>query len=426
MQTAKKYKKILAQTVDNGTVFCVCRAQLVVVILCGICYNVTMTKKVVLAVVAVATIAVLSLGLCACTLVVDGIDVGDYVGVQYTTYEYFNTYCTVSCYLPSSDKKAFEELWEGEIKEMIGNIEGCLSLDGENSDVAAFNAAAAGETIEISKTAFDAFFLAKEAYGVTGGAFNPAIALSVDLWGFSPRFNEGDYVASEPYDRKDYKNELPSDEYVAAFAGLSDFSQTEIREEDGAYFVRKADVTATVGGEVYTQQLDLSGIGKGYCADAIAAVMRKHGYKFGYVNIGGSSMTMLKNARKESGADLGEWSAKVLSPLNDGSSYFKAYLKDVSLATSGGYQQNYEIKGVRYSHILDPFTGAPYASDVLTATVYGENAALADAYSTAMCVLGKDGAVALAGRLEGYTYTLAYDDGKGGFRVLSNADGALL
>lgn len=385
-----------------------------------------MAKKVISAAVVVATVAALALGLCACTLVVDGVDVSDYVGVQYTTYEHFNTYCTVSCYLPSSEKAAFEKLWEGEIKETIRDIEDSLSLDGEKSDVAAFNAAGAGETTEISRTTFDALRLAKEAYEVTGGAFNPAIALSVDLWGFSPRFNEGDYVPSEPYDRADYKSELPADEYVEAFASLADFSLTEVFEDDGSYYVRKADLTATVGGETYTQQLDLSGIGKGYCADAIAAIMREHGYLFGYVNIGGSSMSMLKNARKESGADLGEWSTKVLSPLNDGSSYFKAYLKDVSLATSGGYQQNYETGGVRYSHIIDPFTGAPYKSDVLTATVYGESAALADAYSTAMCVLGKEGASALAGRIAGYVYTIAYDDGNGGFKVLTNVDGTLL
>lgn len=381
-----------------------------------------MTKKTFKVIGALSVALVLVAGLCGCSIVVDGVDVTAYTGVQYTTYDYFNTYCTLSCYLPADKSKELEALWNGEIRDALRKVDGSMSVDGEDSDIRAFNLAPAGAEVEISKVTFDALTLAKQAYEDTGGAFNPALALSVDLWGFSPRFNAENYVPEKPYDREDYKSVLPDDRYVVAFRSLSDFSQTRIYEKDGAFYVRKSGASAEVDGVTYTQQLNLSGIGKGYCADLIAEILRENGFAFGYVSIGGSSVALLKNARKEAGADLGEWSVSVLSPTAAGEYYFKAYLKDKSLSTSGSYQQYYEIEGVRYSHIVDPATGAPYQSDILTASVYGENAALCDAYSTAMCVLGSEKALELAAKLDGYTYTFAVTEADG-FKVSTNADG---
>lgn len=394
----------------------------VVVFDAGICYNKAMAKKAFRTVAALVIAVLCAIGLSGCKIVVDGVDATDYTGVQYTTYDYFNTYCSVSCYLPASETERFKELWDNDIREVLNAVSGSVSVDGETSSIAAFNNAKAGEKIEIDKTAYDALTLAKQAYETTGGAFNPAIALSVDLWGFSPRFNGEEYVASAPYDRADYRAQLPEEKYVQAFKTLADFSKTSVYEEDGRYYAVKADIAVTVDGREYTQQLNLNGIGKGYCADLIAGLMRENGFEFGYVSIGGSSLSVLKNARKEVGTETGKWSVSVLSPVDSGKNYFKVYLKDTSLATSGGYQQYYEINGKRYSHIIDPATGAPYNSDVLTASVYGENAALCDAYSTALCVLGEEKAAEFMKSLDGYTYTMAIKTGDR-FRVVTNAEG---
>lgn len=396
----------------------------VVVFVARVCYNIHMTQKSIRTAV-VALVLAFTLALCGCSVVVDGIDVTDYTGKQYTTYDFFNTNVTVSCYLPAEDSDRLEALWQGGIRSELEKISSLLSGDGENSDIAAFNRAAAGETLKIDALTYEVLSLAGQAYEDTDGAFNPALALSVDLWGFSARFNKEGYSPTEPYDRADYKNELPDERYVEAFLSLSDFSETEIYEKDGEYFVVKSPATAEVDGRTYTQQIDLSGIGKGYAADAIADLLRQNGFEFGYVDIGASSMSLMKNARKESGAELGQWSVSVLSPTESGKYYFRAYVKDASLSTSGNYQQFYETGGVRYSHIIDPATGAPYASDVLTASVFGENAALCDAYSTAFCVLGSEKASELASRLEGYTYAMAVRT-EDGFRVLSNVQGKQL
>lgn len=377
-------------------------------------------KRLKTAVAALA--AALLFSLCACSVVVDGTDVTDYTGVQYTTYGFFNTNTTVSCYLPAGETEKLKSLWDGEIRDTLERISSLLSQDGDDSDVMAFNTAGPGETVEIDALTYRVLSLAKRAYAETDGAFNPALALSVDLWGFSARFNKDGYAPTTPYDRADYRNELPDEKYVKAFLSLSDFSGTELYEKDGKYFVIKSTAIAEVDGKEYTQQLDLSGIGKGYAADVIADILRANGFEFGYVDIGASSMSLMKNARKEIGAELGKWTVSVLSPEESGKYYFKAYVKDASLATSGSYQQFYDIDGRRYSHIIDPSTGEPYQSDVLTASVFGENAALCDAYSTAFCVLGSEKAIELAQKLEGYTYTVAVKTGQG-FDVRSNAEG---
>ena len=65
-------------------------------------------------------------------------------------------------------------------------------------------------------------------------------------------------------------------------------------------------------------------------------------------------------------------------------------LKDAVFSTSGGYERYFEQDGVRYQHILDPRTGWPAESDILSVGVLSENGAQADFYSTALYVLGKE------------------------------------
>lgn len=379
-----------------------------------------MRKKVVTVISALVAIAVLAVAFTGCTAVVDGIDVSGYVGVQYTSYDYFNTYVTVACYIPEDRKQEFETLWNTGILPLCEEVENTLSSDVPASDVARFNSAEAGQTVQISQMTYDVLSLAKTAYEETDGAYNPALANSVDLWGFSSRFNyeDGD-KHSMPYDREDHKTQLPSQEYVDAFLSLCDFSKTSLQKTEEGCFVTKSDAVAIVEGVEYTQKLDLGGIGKGYCADEIGHLMTRNGFLFGYVNIGGSSMRMLKNVKNG-----GYWSTSVLSPREQGKFYFKVNLKDNGLSTSGDYQRYYEIDGTRYSHIIDPFTGMPYQSDIITASVYGPDSALCDAYSTALCVMGTQKASQFLQSIQkqGYTYSyVAQQDGK--LHTYYNANG---
>ena len=72
-----------------------------------------------------------------------------------------------------------------------------------------------------------------------------------------------------------------------------------------------------------------------------------------------------------------------------------AELKDASISTSGDYEKYFEVEGIRYHHIIDPRTGFPANSGVRSVSVISTNAAVADAFSTALFVMGVDQGLAL-------------------------------
>ena len=71
-------------------------------------------------------------------------------------------------------------------------------------------------------------------------------------------------------------------------------------------------------------------------------------------------------------------------------------LSDQSVATSGDYRNYFDLKGKRYSHTIDPRTGYPVRHDLVSVTVVHDSAMLADAWATALTVMGAEGAAKLA------------------------------
>jgi len=136
--------------------------------------------------------------------------------------------------------------------------------------------------------------------------------------------------------------------------------------------------------------IDLGGIAKGYAADKAAQKLRQNGVSAGIVNAGGN-LTVFGGTGK--GIAIG-----VRDPRQRGKVLAKIYITDGAISTSGDYERFFIYNGVRYSHIIDPRTGYP-ARGVESVTVFAENGADADAWSTALFVLGSDqGLKILAGK----------------------------
>ncbi len=68
----------------------------------------------------------------------------------------------------------------------------------------------------------------------------------------------------------------------------------------------------------------------------------------------------------------------------------------MGMASSGDYRNYFEVDGQRFSHLIDPTTGRPVDHTTASATVLAENAMLADAWSTAMLILGREQGMAIA------------------------------
>lgn len=362
---------------------------------------------------------ILSLALCFCCLLCG---CAGRPLCAYTTYAYFDTQTRWAYFSYDAEKE--QKLW-AQITSFAESVERSVSLSRSDSALSRFNAAAAGETVEIDAIAYELLDLARQAYEETQGAYNPAAGIYIDLWGFSPRCTSVQYRPTLPYDRADYTAELPDERYITLFKPLTDFSAVRWWEEDGAYFARKPAVFVEAEGEVFTMTLNLGGIAKGYCADACAPLVREAGYDAGYLAFGTSSLALLKNALPD--AESGDlWAVGVRSPReSEHANYMDVYLKDVNLSSSGDSELYYELNGKRYCHIIDPVTGYPVNAlgkgGIVCAAVSGLSGAAGDAVTTALHVMGKDGAIDYAReKLSQCGVSFVYDDGTGALTLYTN------
>ncbi len=319
--------------------------------------------------------------------------------IYYTTFEYFNTDLSVRVFADKNkDGKRLKSLFEGEMAELANTTEALVSVAKEGGDIYRYNNAEVGERIRIDPLTAEIINSALEVYRLTNGGYNPAVAMLVDLWGFSPRFRDNEYAGpTMPYDRNIVEgeySELPSREYVEAFKSLTDLSGFEVEESEGGYYITKTCPSVTVNGKVYTQALDLGGIAKGYVADGCGEILAQNGFKYGVVTLGSSSLS-LKSFFDTDVMKSGKWRVSVASP-SDRASIFSFRASDCGISTSGTYENCYYIDGKEYGHIIDAASGYPTDNGIKSVTVKGSSAMTGDAITTALCVMGLQAALDFA------------------------------
>ena len=194
--------------------------------------------------------------------------------------------------------------------------------------------------------------------GETGGLFDVTIAPLVQLWGItseSPR--------------------VPAQEEIDALLPLVGSEHLYLDNGNAA----RLDEGCAV---------DLGGIGKGYASDLCRDIMTSHGIESGTVSLGGN--VYIRGVKP----DGKPWSVGIQDPNGDNCAAYVA-LSDAFVVTSGGYQRFYTAPdGAVYQHILDPRTGAPAQSDLLSVSIITtDSGTRADAYSTALYVMGEAEAV---------------------------------
>ncbi len=131
------------------------------------------------------------------------------------------------------------------------------------------------------------------------------------------------------------------------------------------------------------QIIDIGGIAKGYAIKKGIEIMKEHNIKSGMINAGGDiGILGDKNGNM--------WKIGIRDPFNRNGLIDTLLLKDISIATSGDYERFFEINGKIYHHILNPKTGYP-VYNFRSVTVICEDPVYADAYATAIFVLGDKG-----------------------------------
>lgn len=238
----------------------------------------------------------------------------------------------------------------------IRRVENLLSKYKPESEISRLNRL--GE-LKVSPDTYYVLKKSKEFFEASAGAFDISVGPLVDIWGFTD---------------KEYS--LPKEQEVKLALSLVGSDKIIFNEENNV-------VKFTIPG----MKLDLGAIAKGFALDCAVKRLRQNQVKSCLINAGGQVCAL--------GDKLGvPWEIVIQNPRGrDFSGTLK--LKDSSVATSGDYQQYFVRDGRRYAHILDPRTGRPAQSGVISVTVIAKDGLTADALATAMFVLGKEKGAAL-------------------------------
>ncbi|MDC8759140.1 FAD:protein FMN transferase [Janthinobacterium fluminis] len=244
----------------------------------------------------------------------------------------------------------------------------------DDSSLGRFNHAAAGTWHSLPAAFFEVLAFAAQVARDSGGAYDPCAGALVNAWGFGPtrRHDQPGYAA-------------PSPDAVAALLARR-------RGQDVALdpLARRA---YQPGGAL----LDLSAVAKGYAVDCLARYLEAQGWRHYLVEVGGE----LRGAgTKPDGQPW--WVA--LEQVVDADAAGQVgemvlALHGLAVATSGDYRRFFERDGARFSHTIDPRSGMPISNALASVTVVHAECMAADAWSTALTVLGPEAGMALAERL---------------------------
>ncbi len=146
--------------------------------------------------------------------------------------------------------------------------------------------------------------------------------------------------------------------------------------------------------------LNFGSIAKGYAVDKAMDVLKKSGIKDALVNAGGEIST------------IGNiWLVGIQHPRETNTIIKKLKLKNLTVATSGDYEQYFEKDGTRYHHILNTKTGYP-VKGLQSVTIINKSNTIADAFATAVFVMGKNLGMKLIENLKDTEVMIIDDEGK--------------
>lgn len=248
-----------------------------------------------------------------------------------------------------------------------------------DSELSRLNQAAPDTPVGVSSDLLTVLQEAQRIHAASDGAFDPSIGPLVDLWGFGPVT-----ITASP-------------DPAAIEAARARLATPQLHIDVATGTVRRPD----------GMQLDLSGIAKGYAVDRVAALLDAAGFSSYLVEIGGE--LRLRGLR----ADDTPWTIAIEQP--DPTQRVPHALIDsrgeaLALAGSGDYRNYRIVNGVRQSHEIDPLLGIPVQHALAAVTVLADTAMEADAWATALMVLGPADGMRVADRLGLSAYFIIRED----------------
>ena len=258
-------------------------------------------------------------------------------------------------------------------QNVITDLEKKVSVTDSDSEIYKINETGSGTLTGNADTLMQT---ALDMCRRTDGALDISIYPIVKAWGFTT----GNY-------------QVPDENTIQSLLSHVDYTQIQYDKSTG-------NVTIPEG-----MTIDLGSIAKGYAGELAAQTLRDKGVTSALLNLGGNVQTI------GSKPDGSSWTIGIKDPKNPDTAMMGLSVKDQAVVTSGGYERYFEQNGKTYWHIMDPATGHPADSGLLSVTVVGDNGGICDALSTSLFVMGLDKAYDLWSKSDDFEAVFVTDSG---------------
>jgi len=258
----------------------------------------------------------------------------------------------------------------------VKRIENLISDWIPTTQISKVNQNAGIAPVKVDKEVFELIERAIKISKLTNGAFDISFASMDKIWKFDGSMKE-----------------MPTQEAIKNSVTKVGYQNIILNEKESTIFLKNKGM-----------KLGLGGIGQGYIADKVKALLIENGCKSGIVNVSGDIFAWGKQP------DEKPWTVAIVNPMNKNKVFATFPLEDSAVETSGSYEKFVTFNGKRYSHIIDPRTGYP-ASGIVSVSVFAKTTELADALATGIFVLGIDVGLDLVNQINGIECIIVDDKG---------------
>ena len=264
------------------------------------------------------------------------------------TFVISGTYLTVI----SPDKRASKIVYDE-----FRRLNKIFNIYDKNSEVSLINRSY-NRPVSVSKEMIELISLSKKLFRLTDGYFDVSMGRDYNFW----------------------KDIITGKKKIET---ISSRMLSDLAKEGGMQFIKVNSGNNTITIAKKGIFIDFSAIAKGYMVDKAAIRLRKEGIKNALINAGGDIYCLGKDNGKP-------WEVGIRDPSVKNGIITTVPVSNEAIATSGDYEQFIDYKGRRYSHIINPKTGYPANSGIMSVTVIAKNCTTADGLATAFFAMGLD------------------------------------